>query len=491
MVRTISGKILSIVIIVLIISFVVTGLIMNSVLDRMVTKEKEQQLSAISQRVIESLTDYLKNSQVRDATLFNVFIKTLANNTDSIIWVLRDDGTILLYSDLPDFLLDKLESSSEGWPRLPDKRQYENIKSFRTGDLYGLFKDSGVEWLTVSESFRIKRIPPYNSYTKGIVMIHSRIPEIYKTKTSILWIFVVSGVIGVAVALLLVAILSRRTIKPLNEMKTMAKRVASGEFTQRVSVKGNDEIAELSDSFNSMVTALESLEKMRRDFIGNVSHELRTPITTIKGFIEGILDGVIPNERQEGCLMIVRDEVRRMQSLVNDLLNLARMQAGEVVLNKSDFDINELIRISVISLQNMFEEKNLDFEAVFETERMSVHADRDAIQRVIINLLHNAVKFTPQDGKITAKTYAEKDKAFISIEDTGIGIPKTELPYVFERFYKADKSRSADRTGVGLGLAIARNVIVSHDESINVESEEGRGSRFIFTLRRGSGIESY
>ena len=259
--------------------------------------------------------------------------------------------------------------------------------------------------------------------------------------------------------------------------------------SERVSVNGKDEIAELSESFNNMIVALESLESMRREFIGNVSHELRTPITTIKGFVEGVLDGVIPVEKHENYLTIVLDETRRMQKLVNDLLDLAKMHAGEVSLNITDFDVNELIRRCVISLQQMFIEKNLEFQADFETERTFVNADSDAIQRVIINLLQNAVKFTPQDGEIRVKTYNDRDKVFISVEDNGKGIPEEELSNIFERFYKTDKSRSTDRSGLGLGLAIVRNIIVSHNEIIKVESEEGHGTVFTFSLRSASSSE--
>jgi signal transduction histidine kinase len=493
MIRTMFSKILFIVIFVLIISFIITGLLMNTGLTRMVADQKAQQLQITSQKVIVALETFLKTDQVRNAILFNSYLQTLADNTDSIIWILREDGTIILYSSIPEYLDDKLTTSEEGWPRLPDKDQYESLddRKYESGDFYGLFKDTGVEWLTISQHFSLKQLPPHNSEAEGIILIHSQIPSIYKIKSAILMIFVVSGTIGAAVALLLVAILSKRAAKPLVQMKLAARRVASGEFTERISVKGKDEIAELSESFNNMVVALENLEQMRRDFISNVSHELRTPITTIKGFIEGILDGVIPEERQEGYLSIARDEVKRMQHLVNDLLDIAKMQAGEVSLNKSDFDMNELVRRSVIGLQQMFIEKDLEFKADFETERMFVNADREAIQRVLINLLHNAVKFTPEGGVITVKTSVEKDKAIICVEDTGKGISKDELPYIFERFYKADKSRSVDRTGVGLGLAIARNIIVSHDETIKVESQEGRGALFIFTLRNVQKLESY
>lgn len=477
MIRTMFGKILILVIAVLIISFTLTGIIMNAGLNKMATEQKVQQLQVVSDKVINALETLLKSEFNRDPYLFISFIQTLANNADSLIWIVGDDGTIIFYSEIPSYLEDKLELSQEGWPKLPDRRQYQKQPTeYEVGNFFGLFKDTGVDWVTINQQFNIRNIPPYNMEASGVILIHSKVPSIYQLKTSIIIIFIVSGLVGCIIALLFVTLLTKRITKPINQMKLAARRVASGEFSERISTKGKDEIAELSESFNNMIAALENLEKMRRDFIGNVSHELRTPLTTIKGFIEGILDGVIPTEKQGSYLAIVLDETRRMQDLVNDLLSLAKMQAGEVSLNITDFDINELTRRCVISLQQMFIEKNLEFQADFETERMFVSADIDAIQRVIINLLHNAVKFTPQDGKIRVKTYTDRDKVFVAVEDNGKGIPKEDLPNIFERFYKTDKSRSADRSGVGLGLAIARNIIVSHNETIKVESEEGSGS---------------
>jgi signal transduction histidine kinase len=492
MIRTMFGKILILVIAVLIISFTLTGIIMNAGLNKMATEQKVQQLQVVSDKVINALETLLKSEFNRDPYLFISFIQTLANNADSLIWIVGDDGTIIFYSEIPSYLEDKLELSQEGWPKLPDRRQYQKQPTeYEVGNFFGLFKDTGVDWVTINQQFNIRNIPPYNMEASGVILIHSKVPSIYQLKTSIIIIFIVSGLVGCIIALLFVTLLTKRITKPINQMKLAARRVASGEFSERISTKGKDEIAELSESFNNMIAALENLEKMRRDFIGNVSHELRTPLTTIKGFIEGILDGVIPTEKQGSYLAIVLDETRRMQDLVNDLLSLAKMQAGEVSLNITDFDINELTRRCVISLQQMFIEKNLEFQADFETERMFVSADIDAIQRVIINLLHNAVKFTPQDGKIRVKTYTDRDKVFVAVEDNGKGIPKEDLPNIFERFYKTDKSRSADRSGVGLGLAIARNIIVSHNETIKVESEEGSGSVFTFSLRRTSVSEPY
>ncbi|NLU53375.1 MAG: HAMP domain-containing histidine kinase [Clostridiaceae bacterium] len=492
MIKTMFGKILIIVILVLVISFTITGLVMNAGITRLITEQKSQQLDVISDRVINALKVLVRNGSGHDSYLFTSYLQTLAVNTDTIIWIIRDDGAIIFYSSIPEYIEDDLDISEEGWPKLPDARQYgATLEEYTTGDFYGLFKESGVEWITKSQRFTIMQTFPYNAEAKGLVLIHSQIPGIYRIKSSILVIFLSSGLIGGAIAFLFVALLSRRIVRPLNQMKVAARKVAAGEFGQRIPVVGKDEIADLSQSFNNMVVALENLEQMRNDFIGSVSHELRTPITTIKGFIQGILDDVIPPEKQKEYLTIARDEVQRMQNLVNDLLDLAKTQGGEKMLKMSDFDINELIRRCVITLQQMLIEKNLEFKADFEVERMFVHADREAIQRVILNLLHNAIKFTPENGEITIRTYKEKDKTYISVEDTGKGIPQDEIKYIFERFYKTDKSRSEDRTGVGLGLAIVRNIIVAHNEAIKVESQEGRGSKFIFTLRSASVAEPY
>lgn len=488
MVKSVFSKVLIILIAVLFISFTVTGILLNFGLHGLIADQRAEQLQMAGDKISQALNEYLKSAYL-DSRLFTNFVEAVAENTDSLIWIVRTDGAIVIDSDIPSYVKKLLEVTDDGWPKLPDERQYvhsANADNYQSGDFYGLFKDSGVEWVTVFKNFTIT--DSHNINYEGVVLIHSKLPTINSTRYSILEIFLISGGIGSLVALVLVFFLSRRLVKPITEMKQVARRIASGEFKERISIKGEDEIADLSRSFNNMVDALENLDNMRRDFLSNVSHELRTPITTIKGFVEGILDGVVPPDKQNAYLSIVRDEVKRMQSLVNDILDLARLQAGEVRLKIAVFDINELVRRSVISLQQLLVEKDLEFTADFETERMFVSADYDAIQRVMINLLHNAVKFTPEGGRIFVRTF-EKDEVNVIVEDTGHGIAKAELPYIFERFYKADKSRSLDKTGVGLGLAIVRNIIVSHHQTIRVESEEGHGTRFIFTLRSADAPE--
>lgn len=486
MARTMFGKILTLVIALLIISFALTGIIMNAVLNKIVVDNLAQQLEVVSEKVITALDRVVKNEDLSDPFLFINYIQALAMNADTLIWIVAEDGSIIYYSEIPQNIEQNLLETETGFLKLPDQRQYTKHPSeYEVGDYFGLFKGTDVEWVTFNQPFIIRNVPPFNIDAKGMILIHSQVPSIYQLKQSIIIVFIIAGIMGGVIALILVAVLTKHLTKPMKQMTIAAKKIALGEFTDRINVKGKDELSKLTESFNHMVAALENLEKMRRDFIGNVSHELRTPITTIKGFVDGIIDGVIPPEKHEYYLKIVKDEISRMQDLVNDLLSLAKLQAGEVNIELSYFDINEVIRRCVISLQQIILDKDLEFNAVFETERMFVNADLESIQRVILNLIHNAVKFTPRNGVITAKTHYEKGKVVISIEDTGKGIAKEDLTNVFERFYKADKSRSEDRTGLGLGLAIVRNIINMHAETIEVESEEGQGTKFIFTLPKG------
>lgn len=484
--KSIFGKILSVLVIVLIVCFSVTGVLLGIGLNRLSADQKAEQLQMVAEKTEQALGYFLQQMNAfADSRLFASYIESIAENSGSIIWVARADGAIVFYSSTPTSVLDNLEENEDGWYTLPDEWEYQPRKrgfSYQSGDFYGLFKDTGEEWVTVSKNFSISGVLPRGVTAEGVILVHSKLPTMKNTKYSIPKIFIVSGCIGCFAAFLLVFILTRRLVRPITEMRQAARSIASGDFSKRITIRGDDEIAELSRSFNSMVDALENLENTRRDFLSNISHELRTPLTTIKGFIDGILDGVIPPENQSNYLAIIRDEVRRMEKLVNDILDMARLQAGDKKLNITVFDINELIRRCVISLQQMFVNKNLEFTADFETERLFVRADADAIQRVLLNLLHNAIKFTPEGGKITVRTYV-KDAVYVEVEDNGSGIPKEELPHVFERFYKADKSRGLDKTGVGLGLAIVKNIMVAHHETIRVESEEGRGTKFIFTLR--------
>ncbi len=284
-------------------------------------------------------------------------------------------------------------------------------------------------------------------------------------------------------SLIAVYFISERIIAPLKNMRNAAKKFADGEFDVRVPVVGNDEVAELAGSFNNMAAALETLETMRNTFLANVSHDLRTPMTTISGFIDGILDGAIPKEKHEYYLGIIRSEVRRLSRLVSTLLDISRIQAGERKFEMKPFDICEMARQILISFEQKIDAKHLDVAFDCDDEKMSVLADPDAIYQILYNICDNGVKFAKEGGRYEIAIRRKDKKIHVSVYNEGQGIAEEDQPYIFDQFYKSDKSRGLDKTGVGLGMFIAKTIISAHKEQIWVESTAGEFCRFTFTLQ--------
>ena len=287
-------------------------------------------------------------------------------------------------------------------------------------------------------------------------------------------------------ALVAVYFISDRIISPLKAMSKAAKAFAKGKLDVRVPVSGRDEISELAVAFNDMASSLRDLENTRSTFLSNVSHDLRTPMTTISGFIDGILDGTIPKEKQDYYLRMIGDEVRRLSRLVGALLDVSRIQAGERKFVMGAFDICEMARVILISFEQKIDKKHLDVEFDTEDENIFVYADRDAIYQILYNICDNAVKFSKDGGKYRIKIFEKERKIFVSVYNEGEGIRSEELPHVFDRFYKTDKSRGLDKTGVGLGLYICKSIIDAHNDESWVKSKYGEYCEFIFTLTRAT-----
>lgn len=297
---------------------------------------------------------------------------------------------------------------------------------------------------------------------------------------------IISSAFLVLLAALIAAyFITERTIAPLHDMRSAARDFAAGKFDRRLNVRGKDEVAELAEAFNQMAESLENLEKMRNSFVANVSHDLRTPMTTIAGFIDGILDGVIPEEERDHYLEIVSKEVHRLSRLVASLLDLSRIQAGDRKFVMKSFDVCEMARVILISFEQQIEEKSLEVSFDCEEDRIFVLADHDAIYQTFYNICHNALKFSRDGGMLRIRVRSTKEKkVLISVYNDGKGIPADDLAQVFDRFYKSDKSRSLDKSGLGLGLYISKTIITAHGEKIWVESEEGKNCEFFFTLTR-------
>ncbi len=261
-------------------------------------------------------------------------------------------------------------------------------------------------------------------------------------------------------------------LKPLQLMSDAAKSMSKGDFSQRIPIMSDDEIGELCVSFNNMTDSLAQLENMRRSFIGNVSHELRTPMTTIAGFIDGIIDGTIEKDKQDYYLKIVSDEVKRLSRVVKAMLDLAKLEAGEIPLKPTDYNISEQIVNVVLSRENQIDAKHIEIINLDKLKPAYINADYDLIYQVIYNLVDNAVKFTNDGGSITFDLITTENTVQFSIKNTGKGIPKENLSKVFERFYKGDKSRSANTESTGIGLYIVKTIINIHGGKIAVDSVE-------------------
>lgn len=281
--------------------------------------------------------------------------------------------------------------------------------------------------------------------------------------------------------------ISRQVVNPVQRMMILSHRIAEGEFQDRldISPKGSfdqmDELGQLALSFNQMAERLEKTETMRRQLIGDVSHELRTPLTAIKGYMEGLIDGVLP--ANPDLYQKVNSEIERLQRLVNDLQELSRVEGGELELRPVFVSAASLIETLRSNLERQFEEKGILLELKIAQNLPDIFVDTDRILQVLTNLAGNALQYTPQGGKVTIRAFREKSEIVISVSDTGIGISPEQIPLVFDRFYRTDKSRARSSGGSGIGLTIAQALVRAHHGRIWAESGgEGKGSTFSFAL---------
>lgn len=297
-----------------------------------------------------------------------------------------------------------------------------------------------------------------------------------------LQIYILSAIAVLLLAFIVLYLMTYRLVQPLREMAVITRQFSNGDFSGRVAVRGKDEVAELGYALNSMAVSLSSLEDMRRSFIANVSHELKTPMTTISGFIDGMLDGTIPAERRTEYLHIVTEETKRLSRLVTAMLDLSRIDSGQIRLNPTTFNLTEALCSTLLVFEQRIENKQIQIEGINECGAQPLYADYDLLQQVVYNLIDNAVKFTEESGTISVHVTNTEGWVTFSVRNTGAGIPATEMPYIFERFYKSDRSRSMDKKGMGLGLYIVKTIVDLHGGEVTVSSAEGSYCEFTVRL---------
>ena len=318
----------------------------------------------------------------------------------------------------------------------------------------------------------------------GYVFVNNMADNMLGAWSTFLSVAVLISVVVFCITLALTMVYTRRMARPLDEMAAASRKFARGDFSVRVKQTEDptDEMGALIESFNKMADSLEQAEKRRSEFIANISHELRTPMTTIAGFADGILDGTIPPEQERKYLTSIRDETRRLSRLVREMLSITQAKARAAnPTSRTNFDLTELVLQILLSFESRATKKNLDVDPQLPDDHLMVRADRDAITQVIYNLLDNAVKFASPDSCLVIKLYKDDGKAYVSVKDRGETIPPEDLPFIFDRFHKSDRSRSMDKDGMGLGLYLVKTIINSHDEDIAVKSENGE-TEFVFTL---------
>ena len=477
-------------VLILFISFAILGSSLLIFIARNQSEEKTALLKQNAQNVAQTAAALIQKGYPlergnKDATmLMSVSTAQLSRAIDADIYICDTDGKIICckdiwQSDLVMYMGECIVHSKYTVPRAAlDKLNGGGYTE--TGTLGGMYKSShfiSVEPIIASGQFC------------GAVVAAQDTDSLHEPVRAVLKMFLFSALLALAIAFVATYVLTYQMTKPLREMSAAAKQYAKGDFSNRISVPyhkvlggDEDEVAELVTAFNSMANALSAIETSRRNFVANVSHELKTPMTTIGGFIDGILDGTIDSSKSSYYLRIVSDEVKRLSRLVRTMLNLSRIDNGELKLRPNDFDISETVLSTVLTFEKSIDEKKIDIRGLDTLQPMQVHGDEDLLHQIVYNLVENAVKFTNTEGYISFNVSDSIDRIVVTIENSGSGIQSDELPLVFEKFYKTDKSRSQDKNGMGLGLYLVRTIIKLHGGDISVSSVVNEYTRFSFYI---------
>lgn len=475
MYKSVFSKYLSIISLVVVVGFLVMTLMQVFFASKSLADQKKDLLVENAVNIAEHTSLSATPTRVPggemvyrlDETHLSPILNMLADAIDATVLVTNANGRILITAGDPMPLHTTGEREiGRVLPKVGDDVYYE------VGNLGGLYSH---RQYTAAVPVRVN-----DSLLLGYVFTSSPADALAQTLSSNLEVYLYSVLGALLLSLAFVWLMTDRFVRPLRQMAAATRCFARGDFSPRVTVKGRDEVAELGEALNSMAVSLSSVETMRRSFIANVSHELKTPMTTIAGFMDGMLDGTIPPERQSHYMQIVSDEVKRLSRLVRSMLDLSRIDSGELKLNRRRFDLTEVVCSVLVASEQRIEEKQLHITGMEDSGRTEMEGDYDLMNQVLYNLLDNAIKFTNEGGDVDIRLSRVGDRVGVAIRNTGAGIPPSEMPHIFERFYKSDRSRSLDKNGVGLGLYIVQTVIRLHGGEVSVRSVEGEFTEFSF-----------
>ncbi len=450
------------------------GVILGGMFRSQYIGEKESELrreaAEINAIVLEKYIDPQKRSVARDQ------LETIVRKYDTLLQLYFTDETLGKY-----MLMD--EESSVKWGALANLDMTAAAAALLA---------SGGESVSIGEYALVLDVPTMtlkraivdgSGNAIGSMFLHV---DMSRTNDAIRQVYLdvlLSALVAVILAFLAVTYITNRMTRPIIEMNNAVKRFSAGEFGARVKVAGSDEVSQLGESFNEMADEINALEQSRRSFVANVSHELRSPLTSMRGFLEAMQDGTIPAEEQGKYLGVVIGECRRMANMVNDLLDLARIESGTYELKLEPFDINELMIRTLLTFEARINANHIEVVMDFDADRTLVEADSSQIAQVIRNLVDNAIKFSPEGGRLTLRIRTMRTSVEIGVKDEGEGIREEDIPYVFDRFFKGEKAHTPAGSSSGLGLSIVKRIVEQHGREISVQSRPGEGALFTFTLK--------
>lgn len=427
-----------------------------------------KEATLISNRYASSFyNDALSTDDVKDQ------LEAIDTFTSASIWIINKNGDLIYNSR--EQINDSHPITIEHFNPTDTGNSY-----YMLGDFYGQFSDTVLSVFSpITSNFKIQ----------GYVVIHAPMQSIENSRDRLLSIsYITLGIMFVLSTTILIVFTDMVYI-PLKKITLATEEYAGGNLKYTFEINKDDEIGYLAASLNYMASELSQSEENQKKFIANVSHDFRSPLTSIKGYLEAMVDGTIPPEMHEKYLKIVLNETDRLTKLTNSLLALNNLNTKGMLLDITDFDINKVIKNTAATFEGTCKTKKIRFKLVLTGNTMFVTADMGKIQQVLYNLIDNAIKFSDNNSTIKVETTEKNETVFISVKDTGIGIPKESLKLIFDRFYKTDLSRGKDKKGTGLGLAITKEIINAHHENINVISTVGVGTEFIFTLPKSKTME--
>lgn len=446
-------------------SFIMVSIFVPSITKEHLVREKAEVLYSEATLISNTYATGLYTSET-DLETVKTQLDFLSVYLDSTICIINPSGRLVLDTSQP--------------LNVEDVVMIENFDPTMTGGSYymvnNFFGNFDSDMLSVLA-------PITSSYmVKGYVVILCDMNDIQASCNSMLNISYITLVILLLLSLIILIFFTEIVYIPLRKITYATEQYAAGNMHYEFQVESEDEIGYLAACLNYMASQIASAEDDQKKFVANVSHDFRSPLTSIRGYLEAMIDGTIPPEMHEKYLGIVLNETERLTKLTNSLLTLNNLNTKGMLLDRTDFNINNVIRNTAASFEGTCLKKTIAIELILTGDEMYVNADMGKIQQVLYNLIDNAIKFSHHDSVIKVETSVKKSKLFISVKDTGIGIPKDDLKLIWDRFYKSDLSRGKDKKGTGLGLSIVKEIINCHGEHINVISTEGVGSEFIFSL---------